>query len=150
MNTVIKPFLLLCSLFFALTSFAETGETMQQFGDYQVHYNVFNTTFLTPEIASEYGIVRSKKTALMNISVLKKQADGTYKGVLAKVSGDHFDLVKKEVLKFQEVREENAVYYLSSFDIVHRIDVYFTVNVQVEGEPSVFTVKFQKRLYRDE
>lgn len=150
MKTLIQPFLLLCSLFFALASVAETGESMQQFGDYQVHYNVFNTTFLTPEIASEYGIVRSKKTALMNISVLKKQADGTYKGVLAKVSGDHFDLVKKEVLKFQEVREENAVYYLSSFDIVHRIDVYFTVNVQVEGESNTFTVKFQKRLYRDE
>lgn len=139
----------------ALTSLAQAntydkqGDSMQQFGDYQVHYNVFNSSFILPSIANEYGLQRGKNRALMNVSVLKRQDDGTYRGIKAKVSGIHDDLLQKEQLKFKEIVEDNAVYYIAGFKIHHRIDVYFTVDVQVEGEKP-FKVQWQKRLYHDD
>ncbi|MEC8230923.1 MAG: DUF4426 domain-containing protein, partial [Pseudomonadota bacterium] len=48
---------------------AEQKETL---GEWDVHYIVVGTPFLTPEVASSYGIVRSKFNALVNISVLDK------------------------------------------------------------------------------
>lgn len=137
-------------MLFALSSYAQDQHNMQQFGDYQLHYNVFNSTFLSAETAHEYGIKRSKNTALLNVSVLKKQADGQYRGIEAKVKAEHNDLLKPEPLKLQPIIETDAVYYIASFTIRHRIDVYFTIEVQVEGEPAPFKVKFQKRLYRDD
>lgn len=141
-------FLLLASLAHA-NIYEKQGDSMQQFGDYQVHYNVFNSSFITPAIANEYGLKRAKNRALMNVSVLKRQEDGTYRGVTAKVKGIHDDLLQKEPLKFKEIIEENAVYYIADFKIHHRIDVYFTVEVEVAGEKP-FKVQWQKRLYHDD
>lgn len=141
--------MLLCAVLLANFSHAN-GESMQQFGDYQVHYSVFNTSFLTPEVAKHYEIVRSRSTAMMNIAVLKKQTDGSYKNVTAVVTGEHNDLVRKEVLTFKQVREEHAIYYLTAFNLHHNIDVYFTVNVQPDPNQAPLKLQFTKRLYRDE
>lgn len=139
----------LLSSFCLANTYEAQGDSMKQFGEYQVHYNVFNSSFLTPEIANEYGLKRAKNRALMNVSVLKRQEDGTYRGITAQVKGVHNDLVLQEPLKFKEIIEENAVYYIADFKIRHRIDVYFNVEVQVEGEKP-FTVQWQKRLYHDD
>lgn len=126
------------------------GESMQQFGDYQVHYSIFNTSFISPEIAQHYNIVRSKSSAMINIAVLKKQADGSYKNVTAHVSGEHNDLVRKEALNFTLVREQHAIYYLTTFTIHHNIDVYFTFTIQPDPNQPAFKLQLTKRLYRDE
>lgn len=141
--------LLLLTMLFS-TFVQANGESMQQFGDYQVHYSVLNTSFISPEIAQHYNIVRSKNTAMMNIAVLKKQDDGSYRNVTALVTGEHNDLVRKEPLNFTQVREEHAIYYLATFTIHHKIDVYFTVNVQPDPNKPAFKLQWSKRLYRDE
>lgn len=143
-----KKVLLLCGLLLPFLAQAN-GESMQQFGDYQVHYSVFNTSFLQPEVAATYRIVRSADTAMINIAVLKKQADGSYANVTASVSGNQYDLIRHDPLTFQEVREQHAIYYLATLPIHHRIDVYFTVDVSVDGQQPM-KVQFSKRLYRDE
>lgn len=145
---IIALFLLLAQ---AVTAAADNNleEHVQEFGDYQVHYSVFNSSFLTPKVAKAYGIVRSNTLAVMNISVLKKQKDGTYKGVEADVSGDQYDLIRRDPLDFQEVREQDAVYYLSTFEIQDRITIYFTVNVQVSPDEQPFKVEFTRMLYHD-
>jgi len=132
----------------AATAQSNMQGNVQTFGDYKVPYSVFNSSFLTPEIASAYDIVRSDTLAVMNIAVRKKQADGSYKSVEADVSGNQFDLIRREPLQFQQVREQDAVYYLSTFEIQDRITIHFTVNVQVDGKPP-FKVTFSKMLYHD-
>lgn len=129
---------------------AEEVQTSQTFDNYEVHYSVFNTSFLTPQVASAYGITRSKSKALMNIAVLEKQADGRMKNVTAIVSGDQYDLIRHTPLAFQEVREEQAIYYLSSFDIQNRATIYFTVNIQPDPNRPAYKLQFSKMLYRDE
>lgn len=42
-------------------------------GDYQVHYNALPSAFLTPEIAREYGILRSRVRGVLVVSI---QRDG--------------------------------------------------------------------------
>jgi hypothetical protein len=150
MKSLVFALLACFSLVASANNYPPMGDSMQQFGDYQVHYNVFNSSFLTPEIAHENQLKRAKNTALLNVSVLKKQDDDTYRGITAAVKGTHDDLVRKERLEFKEIVEENAVYYIASFVIHHRIDVFFTVEVQVEGEPKPFKVQWQRRLYHDD
>ena len=60
--------LLMC---LSVQAHAEQKETL---GEWDVHYMVVNTPFLTPEVAASYGIVRSKYNALVNISVLNKDS----------------------------------------------------------------------------
>ncbi|HEY9032786.1 MAG TPA: DUF4426 domain-containing protein [Pseudomonadales bacterium] len=144
-NRVLSFFLML--MLSAAAVHADTS--VQRFGDHEVHYSVFNTSFLTPQVASAYDIVRSGRKALMNIAVLKRQNDGSLVNVAARVSGDQFDLIRREPLTFREVREQHAIYYLASFDIQHMITIYFTVNVEVEGQQP-FKVQFNKMLYNDE
>ena len=47
-------------------------EGSKDFGDYVVYFNAMNTDQLTPEIAREYEIVRSKSRAMLNVSIHRK------------------------------------------------------------------------------
>ena len=63
------------------------AEQSKVFGNYTVHYSAFTTDNLTPSVARTYNIPRSKKRALLNISVLKKTADGPSKPTRVAIKG---------------------------------------------------------------
>ena len=74
-----KTSLLRASAFMLLTILmlgTACAENMKKIGNLDVHYIALNSTFLTPEIASNYGITRSKVNALINISVLDNSQAG--------------------------------------------------------------------------
>jgi hypothetical protein len=137
--------LLVLSLFTARAQ----AEQVEHFGDYDVHYSVFNTSFLAADIAKSYGITRSKNQALVNISVLKKNRDGSSKAVSAIVKGKVGDLIHSYDLDFFTVREEKAIYYLSPMRISDKQEVYFTIDIQPDPNSSPLTLKFKKTLYID-
>ena len=126
------------------------NNNVQTFDNYEVHYSVFNTGFLSPEIAQAYNIVRSKSKALMNIAVLEKQPNGTLKNVTAVVTGEQYDLIRTVPLLFNEVREEQAIYYLSSFDFQNKTTLYFTLMIQPDPNKPAYKLQFNKMLYTDE
>ncbi|CAA0082086.1 Uncharacterised protein [BD1-7 clade bacterium] len=128
----------------------EMTGTSATFGDYTVHYSTFNTSFLTPDVAKSVGVVRSKRKGMMTIAVLKKNTEGKESNASASVTGSAYDLIVTKNLDFKQVREQNAVYYLATFDIENKIDVYFTVNVQPDPNQDPFVINFKKRLYWDE
>ena len=68
------------------------GERQETFGDVTVHYNTFNSTYLTPDIAKSAELIRSKTQGVINISVIK---DG--KPQMAQVSGTVKDLTSQSV-----------------------------------------------------
>lgn len=41
-------------------------------GDYTVHYNALPSAFLTPEIARQYGVLRSRVRGVLVVSVLRQ------------------------------------------------------------------------------
>lgn len=143
----------LASLLFvlaALSSFSPSAQAAQyeQVGDYQIHYNTLTTGFLQPEVAQAYGIVRSRYQGMINISVLKKQADGRYKPVEALVTGDVANLAGQSVnLAFRTVREPNAIYQITTFNFTEDEPTRFRLKVRFDPNEGPYDLSFIRRFY---
>ncbi len=130
-------------LFWSAALHAEQKQTL---GDWEVHYVLIPTTFLKPEIAASYDIVRGADRALLNISVLSLEQQP----VTADVSGHVTNLLEqRQPLEFTEIREGEAVYYLAT--IRHTVEevLRFAVNI-VPPDGTSQTLRFQQRVYRSE
>lgn len=131
-----------------LSAFAVAEE--QTFGDYTVHYQAVNSTFLRPEIAEQYGIVRSERRAFLNVAVLRNEADGKTTPVTATISGVKHNLLQQsEAIDFALVREGTAIYYIGQFDFSDREVVRFTLEVAPEGNEPAHTIEWSTQLYRN-
>lgn len=120
----------------------------EQVGDYQIHYNTFTTGFLQPEVAQAYGIVRSRYQAMINISVLKKQADGSYKPVEALVTGDVANLAGQSVnLAFRTIREPSAIYQITTFNFTEDEPTRFRLKVRFDPNIEPYDLSFIRRFY---
>ena len=132
---------LLLSLLFTVP--AALAEQKQTLGKWDVHYIVVNTTFFTPETAQNYGIVRSKYNALVNISVLDST---TGEAQVVSVKGQARNLLgNSKTLNFKRVKEGEAVYYLAPLSFNDRETFRFNVDIQRGNE--VQTLKFQQEMF---
>jgi hypothetical protein len=125
-------------------------ESAKDFGDYVVHFNALKTDQLTPEIAHQYGIVRSKNRAMLNVSIIKK-AEGTLgPGVTGSVSASAINLTGQlKVMSMREIKEGTAVYYIGETPITDGETLIFTVDVTPINEASRFTLRFKKQFFED-
>ncbi|WKN22328.1 DUF4426 domain-containing protein [Azotobacter vinelandii] len=137
-----RPIPLLLALCLSLS--AAAAERLQKFADLDVHYSAFNSGFLQPEIASAAGIVRGKTQGVLNISVLKsgKAQPATIKAQVRN------DLGQVRALSFREVREGEAIYYLSQFPF-DKETLHFKVDVQSGGGP-LNSFEFDQEFFPDE
>lgn len=132
--------LLLTLLFTVPAALAEQKQTL---GKWDVHYIVVNTTFFTPETAQNYGIVRSKYNALVNISVLDST---TGEAQVVSVKGQARNLLgNSKTLNFKRVKEGEAIYYLAPLSFNDRETFRFNVDIQRGNE--VQTLKFQQEMF---
>ncbi|HSC82007.1 MAG TPA: DUF4426 domain-containing protein [Pseudomonas sp.] len=133
--------LLLC-LLVALPAFAERK---QSFGDLDVHYSVFNSSFLQPDIAAAAGLTRSKTGGVLNVAALKAG-----RGVPAQVTGQVKNLLGQTTqLTFKQVLESGAVYYLAEFPLREREMLNFSLSVKV-GDEAPSTFSFDQEVFPDE
>ncbi|HEB28001.1 MAG TPA: DUF4426 domain-containing protein [Porticoccus sp.] len=120
----------------------------KNFGDYKVFYSSFNSSFILPEIASVYNITRGKDKGLVNIAViLGDQVGGTTALVKGTVSNM---LAQQQVLKFFEVREGNAVYYLAPFEFDNEDSMTFKIQIQPDPNKPSKSLSFQNKFYYDD
>lgn len=134
--------MIFCSLFFSGIAQAEQKQVL---GNWDVHYMVVNTTFLSPDVASSYNIVRSKYSALINISVLDSASQQAQNAALA---GTAINLLGvKKSLSFRKVEEGDAIYYLATLSFDDPETFRFTIDVQ-QGN-TTRTLKFQQKLYAE-
>lgn len=149
--------LLALSVGAALAAAAALAERKATFGDHAVHYSVFNTTFLQPEIAERYGVVRARDRALVNISVL--DADG--RAMATSVTGSVRNLLgQSHSLRFRRFDEGDAIYFLATlayehgealrFEIVAELPEGAAATAQAGGDLRRATVQFQQTLYWEE
>ncbi|UVE18105.1 DUF4426 domain-containing protein [Pseudomonas sp. LS44] len=124
--------LFFCALCLALPALAERK---QSFGDLDVHYSAFNSSYLQPDTAAATGLTRSKTQGVLNIAVLKAGKAST-----ATVSGSVTDLLgKARPLTFKQVNDSGAIYYLAQFPFDQQEMLRFRVQVQVgAGAPHSF------------
>ena len=120
------------------------GERKETFGDVTVHYNTFNSTFLTPDIAKAAQLIRSKNQGVINVSVIK---DG--KPQIASVTGTVKDLTSNSVaLKFRQVTEQGAIYYIAQYPVPQQETRTFEIKVQ-NGD-KINTINFNQELFPGE
>lgn len=127
----------------------EIGNSMKRFADYEVHYSVFNSSFIPPETASALELTRGKDRALINISVRKQLKGGLDREHQAVVTGSTSDMIHVIELDFKEVKEQGAIYYLAEFPFNDKDLRSFTIKVQPEPNIAPYQLKFTRRLYKD-
>ncbi|AWF79549.1 DUF4426 domain-containing protein [Microbulbifer sp. A4B17] len=116
------------------------------FGDYRVVYSVFNSDFIQPDIARQYQLARAKDRAYVNVSVVKK--DGGTHGLSAEMSGTATNLIQQSrPLKFKEIREGDAVYYLAPLRFEAEETLTFNVDVKLPNGKNE-TISFRRKLDR--
>lgn len=143
---VLKIIVLVVGYLFTLASYAES----ETFGDYTIHYQAVNSTFIDAGIAEQYGITRSDRHAFLNISVLKATAGGGMTPVTAAVSGGKRNLLGQVgAIDFREIREGDAIYYIGEFEFSNAGIVRFIINVQPEQTGQTHEVRWETRMYNE-
>ncbi len=137
---------LLTALVLVFASFNSLAEQKFVKANWDVHYIAFPSGFLEPEVARQYGLIRSKYKAVVNISVLDNQ--NKMKAQNLAVSGSAKNLLgQTKNLTFTKVEEGEAIYYLAQFDYRNEEIVNITVNLQ-QGNRNE-KIEFKKKLYVD-
>lgn len=119
------------------------AEQKFEFEDWEVHYSVFNSMFLTPEVAEKYGITRARDRAVITISVLDPES----KSVAVDLTGSYKNQLSQEYkLKFTKI-DETAVYFVSTLRFTDREILRFSVVAALpQGNREM---SFQQKMYVD-
>lgn len=126
-----------------------SGETFQTFGNYEVHYNAVRTDALTPEVARSYGIQRSTNRVMLNVTILRKDADrAPRKPVDGTVQVDAYNLNGQlKPIEMRRISEGEAIYYIGEVSISGTEILVFDISVTPAGESKPFKMKLQREFY---
>lgn len=121
-------------------------DSTQKVGDRQVHYSVFNSTFLQPDIAKYYELVRAGNQVLINIAVQDLEGNP----VAATVTGFAENLMQqKKTLSFKTIEEPGAIYALASLRTTNEEVFDFHISWQEPGR-EIRTIRFTRKLYTEQ
>ncbi|MET0092885.1 MAG: DUF4426 domain-containing protein [Sedimenticola sp.] len=147
MKHYLKPLLALLLMLAPLASVAENST--RAYG-YAVHHNALPVTVLSPEIAKQYGLVRSKYRGMINISVIKEEAGTTGTPVTARIKASSLNLIgQMNELRLREIREGDAVYYISDFPITDQETITFRLEVTPEGLDRMIKAELKQQFFID-
>ena len=118
--------------------------------EYEVHYIAFPSTFLDADVAKHYKLVRSRALGIVNISVIKVEADGSRKAVGAVVEIKmKNDLQQAQFLSSQQVVEGKAIYYLAQLQYKEGELLIFDLAIYPEGRTEAMQFRFSQNFYND-
>jgi hypothetical protein len=127
-------------------------ESSKDFGEYVLYFNALLTDQLSPAIAREYGIVRSKSRAMLNVSIHRKLENGQTEAVTGAVSSSAINLNGQlKTMALREIREELAIYYIGELAVTDGEVLIYTIDATPSNDPSRgFTVRFKKQFFVEE
>lgn len=124
---------------------AEQKETV---GNFDIHYMALGSTFITPSIAKAYGIERSSYTGIINIAVLDVSETGS-PAVPVEITGVAKNLLDTRIdLKFKEIREGNAIYYIAQAPYRDNQEIHFNIAIKYGNELNT-NLQFKQKFYVD-
>ena len=119
-------------------------------GNYTVHYNLLNSSFIEPQIATQYRIKRSRNIALLNISVIEKSNTPNGTPVISNIFGHGTSLAGQvKELAFKEIKAGDAIYYIATFPINNGERLNFDLKVQPNKLGKLIPIKFKKQVFID-
>jgi len=120
-------------------------------GDSMIYYSVFNSQFISPKVAKEYGITRGHNRALVNISTTDILEQGESLGKPAKVSGYGQTLIGQRIpLEFRAVSYPTTVYYIAEFRYSTREIINFYIDITPQRTGKTTSLEFSKKLYHED
>lgn len=122
----------------------------QFFGEYELNYTVFESTFLQPNIAQQYGFTRSKSKGMLNVALLKKNRGQLPTPTPAIVTAKVRNLLGQIVtLEFTTIKEGDAIYYIAPFNKTDDEILKFEITARLNANSPAMTVNTQKHVYVD-
>lgn len=121
------------------------AERLQCFGDYEVHYNAFPSSFLQPEVARAYKLLRSRLQGVLLVSVHRQGA-----AVPARVEGEALNSVgQAQHLVLRQVSDGEAIYHVGNVRINNGESLRFRLSVRPDGEPAPLNLNFTQQFFSD-
>jgi len=116
----------------------------RDFGDYVVHFSAISTDQLLAGVASQYGIERSARRGLLNVSVERKGAPAPHT-VSADVVAEVRDLSgHRQPVPVRETSENGDIDYLGEFPLGGSGTYLFTLRVTPPGRVQPYVVTFNQ------
>lgn len=124
------------------------AQQAKQVNGYEIHYNTLNTSQLSPEIASVYGIQRAQTRAMLTITVLDSQEREPQE---AEITARATNLTGQERdIGLRQIDDQGAVYYIGQFRVHHEEILNFDVQVQPAGhQGQPFELSFRQQFFTD-
>ncbi len=120
------------------------------FGQYQVHYSVFSSTFLTPEIAAANNLNRSRGIGIVNISIMQENELGGISTVPGQVEGKVLnDIQQVRFLAFRRIKEGDAIYFIAEFQYSEAELLTFQITARPTGSNSELPIRFAHALFNE-
>lgn len=117
---------------------AQPIETSKTVNGYDIHYSLFESHFLTPEIASQYGLKRGKQYAILNIAVTKASSTG----LATDIQGTYTNLLQQQkTLRFKPIKEGKAHYYLAVVRFDKNDTLHFNLTLLPSASESASTTQ---------
>ena len=138
---------LIVGLLLACCVLPAAAQQSTRYEQFELHHSIVYTTFLSPEVAAEYGIARGADKATLSLSVRDADA-GDIAGRPMKIEGRSWDLITGGDMRVKEIREGRATYYIVPFEFLDREYRFFEFTFQPEGAASVFEHKMKVQLWR--
>ena len=121
--------------------------TSYELNNHIVYYNVFNSTFITPEVARQQNLVRAKDRVYVNIALVKKSGGN---GIAANITGQHRNLIQQAFpLEFIEIKEATATYYLAPIRFNNEEILHIDIQVSTLDNSDAGEFTITKKLYQD-
>ncbi|SFU94285.1 DUF4426 domain-containing protein [Halomonas korlensis] len=127
------------------------AQQFEQVGDYQIHYSAVNTSFLPRDVAEEHNIQRSPAMALLNVSVLEVEEDGSTPPVTASVEGSVGPLGEAggSPLAFRSLRIGDTPSQVAVFRIQDDEPMRFDLRVRYDRNAPPADISFIQRFYTE-
>ena len=129
---------------------APSEPSFKDFGDYEVHYNAVRSDILTAEVAHAYGIERSANSVLLNVSMLRKGADGRTSPVDGTVTATAYNLNGQlKSLEVRRITEGTSVYFIGEVGISGSEILVFNIDASPADAGTKYSVQFKREFFAD-
>lgn len=124
------------------SAFAQRTQTV---GDYTVYSSALPSGFLTPEVARQYGILRSRTQGVLLVSVKYRGESSTARVEAQVAPGGE----RMQPLPLRSVRTDGTVSYIGTFPIADGESRQFLVRV-IPPNAEPITLSFSQEFFEDE
>jgi len=132
------------SIFFLFLSLTQNilGDSVEWQG-YVIHYTTLNSMLIPPAVAKAHDIVRSERRIVTNITIRKdnEAVKALVKGYTKNLFGQIF------TMRFDQVEEPKAIYYLSNQLIDERDILDFEIDISPSGLDQSYILEFRRQYF---